>query len=140
MSAIAAYAPSRVAQLSRPAAVAVTVAAGVVVNRVLCLLGALAGASFVTVDNGTATDVAPIGVIVMTVVPLTIGMALAAALSLKWRSVIRVAQVVAPVLALGTIALTINAHFDGPSTTVLASMHIALVPITIAGLEILRRR
>ena len=125
----------------RPLALAVlgTVATGLAVNLVIWLIGSAAGASYEMTDNGVTASVAPGGVIIMSVVPATIGLTLAAALSLRWAWIIRVAQVVGPTLAIVTVAGTIATDFDTASTIALSTMHVALAVVLYAGLERMRR-
>ncbi|MFF0546153.1 DUF6069 family protein [Nocardia thailandica] len=126
--------------LNRYTAVLGAVAAAVLVNLILWAVGAAAGGSFVTVDNGTAMDVAPGGVVIMSAVPLAIGTTIAAVLSHWWIGVLRVAAAVGSVLALATIALTVAADFDTASTVALSLMHVTLVPILVVAMEGLRNR
>ena len=83
-----------------------------VANLILWLIGLASGGSFEMTDQGKVASVAPGGVITLTVVPLLVGLSLAMLISLKWEPIIRIAQVVGAVFALGTIALTIAADFD----------------------------
>lgn len=126
--------------LNRYTAVLGAVAAAVAVNLILWGVGAAAGGSFVTVDNGTEMDVAPGGVIVMSAVPLLIGTTVAAVVSYWWTGVLRVAAVVGSALALATIALTVAADFDTASTVALSLMHVTLVPILVVAMEGLRKQ
>jgi hypothetical protein len=74
----------------------------------------------------------------MSVVPLTIGLTLAAWLIPRWPALITTAKLLAPVLAFGTIALmTIPAHFDTTGTLFLATMHLALIPAVLVALNTL---
>lgn len=130
----------RTLELSRPAAVVGTVVVALVVNLVLWLIGLAAGGSFEVLDGDKMMAVAPGGVIMLTVVPALVGLTAAALLSYRWPVMIRVAQVVGPLLALGTIAMTIDADFDAASTVALAAMHVALAGAVFVGLEGLRRK
>ncbi|TQM28951.1 DUF6069 family protein [Nocardia bhagyanarayanae] len=125
--------------LNRPVAVLGAVAAAVLTNLVVWLIGAAAGGSFVVVDGTTTQDVAPGGVIVMSAVPLLIGLTVAALLSYRWVGVLRVAEVVGSVLALATIAGTVAAAFDTASTVALSIMHVLLVPVIVVSMEGLRK-
>ena len=129
----------RTLELSRPAAVVGTVLVALVVNLALWLIGLAAGGSFEVPDGDKMMTVAPGGVITLTVIPALVGLTAAALLSYRWPVMIRVAQVVGPLLALGTIAMTIDAEFDAASTVALATMHVALAGVVFAGLEGLRR-
>lgn len=126
--------------LSRPMAVLVPVVVALVANVALWLVGLAAGGSFEVTNGDTVESAAPGGVLVMTVVPLTVGMSLAALLSLRWFGIIRVAEVVGAVAALGTIASTIVADFDAPSTITLSLMHVVIALVVVAGLEAMRNR
>ncbi|NGP08649.1 hypothetical protein G6038_24875 [Rhodococcus sp. 14C212] len=126
--------------LSRPMAVLVPVVVALVANVALWLVGLAAGGSFEVTNGGTVESAAPGGVLVMTVVPLTVGMGLAALLSLRWFGIVRVAEVVGAVAALGTIASTIVADFDTPSTITLALMHVVIALVVVGGLEAMRNR
>jgi hypothetical protein len=126
--------------LSRPMAVLVPVVVALVANVALWLVGLAAGGSFEVTNGDTVESAAPGGVLVMTVVPLTLGMSLAALLSLRWFGIIRVAEVVGAVAALGTIASTIVADFDTPSTITLSLMHVVIALVVVTGLEAMRNR
>ena len=126
-------------ELTRVEAVVATVVVGLAVNLLLWLIGLGAGGSFEVTDAGEKMTVAPGGVVVLSVVPTIVGMTAAALLSLRWVSVIRIAQVVGPVLSLATIAGTILSDFDGASTVSLAAMHAALAAVVYFGLEGMRR-
>ena len=125
--------------LSRTKAIAFTIVGALVVNVVIWLIGLVAGGSFEFAQDGKVNSAAPGGVIMLTIVPALIGMTVAALLVPYWSSVIRVAQVVGPVLALGTIYLTIDAAFDGVSTIALAAMHVVLAIAIFVGLESMQR-
>lgn len=127
-------------ELGRVQAVVATVLAALLVNLVIWVVGAAAGGSFQFTDGAVTQSAAPAGVVLLTVVPLLIGMVLAALLSFRWLGVIRVAQVVAPALALLTVAPTFMAGFDGTSTAALALMHVAIAVVVVIGLEAMRRR
>lgn len=123
-------------------AVIIAAAAGgaLVVNLVLWLIGAAAGGSFELTEAGERSDSAPGGVVVMTVIPLVVGLTLATVIALKWRGVIRIAQVIGAVAAVGSIAAPIIEPFDGASTVALSLMHIVLAPVVVIALEAIGRR
>lgn len=127
-------------ELGRGQAVIATVVAALLVNLAIWAIGAAVGGSFEVTNGDVTQSAAPGGVVVMTVVPLLIGMTLAALLSYRWLGAIRVAQVVGPALALLTIVSTLMVDFDGTSTVALAAMHVAIAPIVVVGLEAMRRR
>ncbi|WP_405179467.1 DUF6069 family protein [Nocardia sp. NBC_01377] len=122
--------------LNRPTAVFGGIAVALVLNLIVWLIGAAAGGEF----TSEGEPVAPGGVIVMSIVPLLIGLGAAALLSYKWVAVLRVAAVVGSLLALGTIALTVAAEFDTASTVALSLMHVVLVPVIIVATEGLHRK
>ncbi|MGN2641815.1 DUF6069 family protein [Nocardia takedensis] len=126
--------------LSRPVAVLGAVLGALVVNLVIWLIGTAAGGDFSTVDNGETMSVAPGGVIILSIVPLLIGLTAAALISYRWVGVLRVAAIVGSILALGTIYLTIAADFDTASTIALSLMHVALVPFIVLATEAIRLR
>lgn len=78
--------------LSRPRAVLFTTLAALVGNLVLWLVGLAAGGSFELTDAGETMAVAPGGVVTLTVVPVVVGMGLAALISLRCLAVIRIAS------------------------------------------------
>lgn len=116
-----------------------SVGASLLANLVLWLVGLAAGGSFELTDGGTTTPVAPGGVVMLTVVPIVVGMGLAALISLRWIGVIRIAQVVGVLAPLGTIAMTIDADFDAATTVTLALMHVVIAIVVPIGLESMRR-
>ncbi|WP_054816508.1 DUF6069 family protein [Nocardia arizonensis] len=141
MADVTTTAPSLpVPSLNRLVAVVGAVLAALAVNSIIWLIGMAAGGEFVTVDNGTEMKVAPGGVVVMSTVPLLIGLGAAALISYRWVGVLRVAAVIGSLLTLGTIAMTIEATFDTASTIALSLMHVALVPVLVFATEGLRNR
>jgi hypothetical protein len=125
--------------LSRPKAIAFAIIGALVLNLIVWLIGKAAGGSFEFFQDGKVNSAAPGGVIMLTVIPALIGMTVAALLVPYWASVIRVAQVIGPLGALVTIALTINADFDGASTIALSAMHVVLAVAIFVGLESMQR-
>lgn len=126
--------------LSRPVAVLGAVAGAVVANTIVWVLGELAGGSFETSVDGQVQSVAPGGILMLTVVPLLVGLTAAALLSYLWAGVLRVASVIGSVLAVGTIALTVAADFDTASTIALSITHLVLVPALVLATEGMRRK
>lgn len=128
---------------SRPARSAIVVVAAVVValvtNLVLWAVGLAVGGSFEHTDAGRTVSSAPGGVVLMTVLPLTVGLALAAVLTLWWNGFARIAQVVGALLPLATIQGTITADFDTPSTVALVLMHVVIAVVVVVALDMLRR-
>ncbi|WP_280303805.1 DUF6069 family protein [Nocardia neocaledoniensis] len=126
--------------LNRTVAVLGAVVAAVALNLIVWAVGELAGGSFTMTDAaGVVSDVAPGGVILMSAVPLLIGMTVAVLVSYLWTGVLRVAAVVGSLLSIGTIALTVSAGFDTVSTVALSVMHVVLVPVLVVALEGVRR-
>jgi hypothetical protein len=73
------------------------------------------------------------------VLPLLVGLSVAALLGRRWPAVLSVALVVAPALALVTIlVMTVPADLDRVSTLALASCHVVLAPVAIVALLRLR--
>ncbi|WP_084529313.1 DUF6069 family protein [Nocardia crassostreae] len=125
--------------LNRPVAVLGAVAAAVLLNLIVWLIGAAAGGTFEISNAGQVQDVAPGGIVTLTVVPLLIGLTAAALLSYKWIAVLRLAALIGSVLAVGTIALTLSTNFDTPSKIALSVTHLTLVPALVIATEGIRR-
>ncbi|SNT35326.1 DUF6069 family protein [Rhodococcoides kyotonense] len=125
--------------LPRWQAVLLSVIVALVLNLVLWLVGLAAGGSFELTDGGQSMSVAPGGVVILTLVPMVVGMGVAALISLRWLGVVRVAQVVGVIAPLGTIAMTVSADFDTVSTVTLALMHVVIAAVVFVGLEALLR-
>lgn len=127
-------------RLSRVEGVVGTVLVALVINLVIWLIGLAAGASYDAQDGDEVMRVAPGGVIFLSTLPTIVGMTAAALLSLKWTVILRVAQVVGPVLAIATIATTVTTEFDSTTSQVFLSlMHVALAAVLYVGLEGMRR-
>lgn len=139
MTTTTAPATYTVPALNRPVAVLGAAAAAVVLNLIVWAIGAAAGGSFMVTMEGKAESVAPGGVILMSTVPLLIGLTVAVLLSYVWTGVLRTAAVVGSLLSLGTIAMTVDADFDTASTVALSVMHVVLVPAIVIALEGVRR-
>ncbi|MFC6009860.1 DUF6069 family protein [Nocardia lasii] len=139
MTTTTASTPYTVPALRRPVAVLGAVAAAVVVNLIVWAIGAAAGGSFIAIEKGEAMDVAPGGVVIMSAVPLLIGLTVAVLVSYLWTGVLRTAAVIGSLLSLATIGLTVATDFDAASTVALSVMHVTLVPIIVIALEGVRR-
>ncbi|MFC5748052.1 DUF6069 family protein [Actinomadura rugatobispora] len=114
-------------------------AVALVLNLAIYAVGRALGGDFRFTAEGRPAEVDGITLVGFTSVPLLVGMTLVALLSRIWRWVIAVAMVVAPALALVTVPImTIPADLDEASTITLALCHIALVPVTLTGLLVLR--
>jgi len=126
---------------SRVAVIALAAVGVLACNLLLYVIGRACGGTFTYVHNGATVRVDATAVAIMSVVPLTIGLALAAWLSRTWPPVTAIAKVVAAILAVATIALmTVPAGFDTTSTLFLATMHLALVPAAVVALGALAWR
>ena len=135
--------PSRIStlQLTRVRAVAGATAAALVVNLAIWLLGLAAGGDFMVSDGDNGRiSAAPVGVIVMTVIPMVVGLTAAALLSLRWPAILRVAQVIGAILPIVTIAMTVTSDFDGQSMVALSIMHIVVAAAVVLGLQAIRNR
>lgn len=126
---------------SRLAVLAATVGAALIVNLLVYAVGRAAGGRFVFLSGGQDMRVDALTVGGFTVVPLLLGLTVAAVTARRWPWTIVVGSVVAPLLALVTIpVMTIPAGFDTASTIALSLCHVSLAPISVAGLMGLRRR
>ncbi|KXP09644.1 hypothetical protein AXK57_12355 [Tsukamurella pulmonis] len=140
MTAIDSAAPSSF-RVNRTTAVLGAVGLSLLINLVLWLAGLAAGGDFTMSDEtGARASVAPGGVILLTVVPLAVGMTVAVLLSKLWAPILRVAAVVGSAASLGTVAGTLAADFDGPSTLMLSLMHVVIAAALTVALEPLYRR
>jgi hypothetical protein len=114
---------------SRLRPVAASVAAVGATNLAIYLVGRLGGASFTYSQGGVPTEVDAVAVLIMSIVPLAVGLAVTAGISRRWRPMLTIARIVVPVLAVLTIfTATIPAGFDRASTVLLAAMHLVVVP------------
>ena len=122
------------------AVVALAAAVAVVANLGVYAAGRAAGGDFTFTDGRGATQtVDAVTVAGFTAVPLLVGLAAAALLGRRWPVLVTVAMVVAPVLALATIAvMTIPVDLDTASTVALAACHVVLVPVSLVALTLLR--
>lgn len=130
--------------------VAVAVLAALVANLVVYSIGRLAGGSYrftaptsASADGGAGPVVNEVDALTVggfTVVPLLAGLALAAALSRRWPWVLSLALLVAPALALVTIAvMTVPTDLDTVTTVALAACHVVLAVVSVLALLQLRR-
>jgi hypothetical protein len=114
---------------ARLRSVAAPVVAVAATNLAIYLLGRLGGAAFTYTQNGTTMHVDAASVLIMSSIPLALGLAVVAVVSPRWRPIVTIAKVVAPTLAIATIAgMTIPAGFDRPSAMLLAVMHLVVIP------------
>jgi hypothetical protein len=129
---------SRTFARQRASVVGVTVLVARVSNLATLGAGLTAGGDFGSTAADDRLTVGADGVAMLTIVPLLIGMTLAAVLSRRWPVVLRIGMFAGPALALATIGfMTIPADLDTTSTVFLSLMHVALVPVTILGLRAL---
>lgn len=118
-------------RLSRTVIVLLAVAAAVVVNLAIYLIGGAAGASF-RFPGADGVAIPWFVVAGLTVVPLGVALAAVALLAPRWRWVIPAGLIAAPVLALVSIPLMpVPVGFDLGTTIGLSLMHVV---VGIAGL------
>ncbi|WP_157362193.1 DUF6069 family protein [Haloechinothrix halophila] len=120
-------------------AIAAGVIVSVVANLVVYFVGTVAGASFLLIDNGSPQQIGPVDVVISAAAPLAIGTALAVLVARWWQPVLRVAQAVAAVLALLTIAGPAMAETDTATIVSLGLMHVLAGTAAVAVLEVIRR-
>lgn len=114
-------------------------ATAVLVNLLAFTLGRLAGGDFTFSRNGTTVAVDALTVAGFSAVPLGAGLVVVALTAPRIPWVTRVAVVLAPVLAVATIAvMTLPVDLDTVSTLALASCHLTLVPISVVAIRRLR--
>lgn len=128
---------------SRATASAVVVLAdvttAVLVNLLVYAVGRLAGGDFTFDREGATVAVDAVTVAGFSALPLGLGLAVVALTAMRLPWITQVAAVVAPVLAVATIALmTLPVDLDTVSTLSLASCHLTLVPISIVAIRRLR--
>lgn len=126
---------------ARPRTVLVlgAVLVALVANLVIYSAGRLAGGSYRFTSPTGPAEVDALTLGGFTVVPLLVGLALAAVMGIRWPWVLGVALVVAPALALITIALmTVPADLDSVSTFALALCHVVLAVVSVLALLRLR--
>lgn len=124
---------------ARAVVVFTAIATAVLVNLLAYAIGRLAGGDFTFNRDGTRVAVDALTVAGFSAVPLGVGLAIVALTSPRLPWVTRVAVVVAPLLAVATIALmTLPVNLDTVSTLTLASCHLTLVPISIVAIRRLR--
>ncbi len=120
-------------------AITVGVIVSVVANVVVFIAGKAAGASFLLIDNGSPHQIVAVDVVISAAAPLAIGTALAVLMSRWWQPVLRVAQVIAAVLALLTIAGPAMAETDTATLVSLGLMHVLAGAAAVAVLEVIRQ-
>ena len=116
----------------RAAVVALAVLAAVVVNLIVYAVGRAAGGTFRFTSAGAPAEVDAVTVAGFSAVPLLVGLVAVALLAPLGGWVARVALVLGPLLAIGTVvAMTVPADFDRASTVTLAVCHLVLVPVIL---------
>jgi len=124
--------------MGRLALIAAVLAGLLITNLAIYTTGRALGGAFTYPQGGTTMRVEPVAITFMSLVPLGVGLALAAALSRKWPVAILVARIAAPTLAVATIALmTIPAGFDTTSAVSLGAMHLATIPAALLAINTL---
>lgn len=124
---------------SRGVVVLAAVVGAVVCNLLVYGVGRLAGGDFAFTRAGSTVDVDAVTVAGFSAVPLGLGLIVVALLARRLFWIARVAIVVAPVLAIATIAImTIPVDSDTVSPMTLATCHLTLVPISIVAIRRLR--
>ncbi|MGH3974727.1 MAG: DUF6069 family protein [Pseudonocardiaceae bacterium] len=108
-------------------------------NLAILFIGRATGASFAYLDRGTLHAITAWGVIVTTVLPLVVGIGLAALLARWWFWVIRLAQVIGGGLALLSVAGPVIADTDGATRLALVLMHVVVAVAVVVTLEAIRR-
>ena len=120
---------------------AAAVTTAVVVNLAVHAVGRAAGGSFRFTSPRGPAEADWVAVAVFSAVPLLLGLVLATVLARRWSWVMPTALVVAPALALVTVAvMTVPADFDDVSTMTLAVCHVVLAPVSVLALRALRDR
>ena len=124
----------------RAAVVALAVLAAVVFNLIVYAVGRAAGGTFRFTSAGAPAEVDAVTVAGFSAVPLLVGLVAVALLAPRGAWVTRVALVLGPLLAIGTVAaMTVPADFDRASTVTLAVCHLVLVPVILLAVPRLGR-
>lgn len=121
---------------------AVLFGAGVatILNFAIWAIAVLGGASLTLLDDGEEYLIELGSVVFMSAAPMAAGVALAALIAQWWRGVLRLAQVVGFLLAIGTIGSVIVYHVDIGTTVALTLMHLVSGVVVVLALEGIRRR
>lgn len=138
MTALDATTP-RAGGITRGLVVLAAVVAAVAINVTVFAVGRLAGGDFTFTRGGSTIEVDAVTVTGFSAVPLGLGLIVVALLARGLDWIRSLATVVAPVLAVATIAImTIPVNLDTISTVTLATCHLTLVPISILAIRRLR--
>lgn len=123
---------------ARAVVIAFAIVAAIMANLVIYGIGRAAGGEFEFTRASQVMRVDAMTVAGFSAVPLGLGLILVALLS-RYRRIVTLASIVAPLLAVLTIgAMTIPADLDTTSTIALAACHLTLVPISLLCIHKLR--
>ncbi|QVQ51798.1 hypothetical protein J4H86_24025 [Spiractinospora alimapuensis] len=114
--------------------------AATILNLAIWGVAVLAGASLTLLDGGEEYLIELGSVALMSAAPIVAGVALVALISQWWSGVIRLAQVVGFVFAVGTIGSVLIYRADIGTTVALTLMHLVSGVVVVLALEGLRRR
>ena len=111
-----------------------------VINLAIWGVAALGGAALALLDDGGNYPIELGSVVFSSAVPMVLGIVLAAVIAHWWTGVIRVAQVVGALLAVGTLWSVFAYSIDAGTTVALTAMHLVSGAVVVLALEGLRRR
>lgn len=132
--------PSRDCCTTTPAVVVIAaVATAVAINLLIYATGRLAGGDFSFTQDQATAQVDALTVAGFSAIPLGLGLTLVALLVRRIPWITSIAMVIAPVIAIATIAImTIPVDLDAVSTLTLAACHLTLAPISVIAVRRLR--
>lgn len=109
-----------------------------IANVTIWSVARLSGSPVALQDNGAPYPIAVESVAVMSVVPMIVGIGIAALIARWWVGILRVAQVVGSLLAV----VTLGGVFSGDIGTALAltAMHLTSAVVVVLALEAVRNR
>lgn len=122
--------------LRGPAIVAMGVA--LAVNLALLVLGGAAGASFAVPDRRQAGELMEVGawaVALSTLLPLAVGLAVAALLPRRWPRASRALEAAAVVITLVSLGMPLTLDTDAGTRLLLAAMHLVVGGAYVAALR-----
>jgi TctA family transporter len=119
-------------------AVAAGAAAATVINLIVYFVASGSGAALAVQQNGADHEINAAGVVVASLVPLLVGTLLAMLVSRWWPGVLRVAQVVAAVVAVVTALGPLTQAVDTATGLALATMHVMIGATAVAILQVIR--
>lgn len=124
---------------TRAVVVIAAVATAVAINLLIYAVGRLAGGDFSFTQDQATAQVDALTVAGFSAVPLGLGLTLVALLVRRIPRIASIAMVIAPVIAIATIAImTIPVDLDAVSTLTLATCHLTLAPISVIAVRRLR--